>query len=76
MCKVIIGRPEERAGFIIFNHLYSRSSEIFTLQDLLRELLPYGLKLSEKELQKEIDLLIEDGAVSQRVGHYKRIAML
>lgn len=76
MCKVIIGCPEKKAGFIIFNHLYSRSSEMFTLQDLLHELLQYGLNISEKELQKEIDLLIEDGAVSQRVGHYKRIAML
>lgn len=43
---------------------------------MLHELLQYGLNLSEKELQKEIDLLIEDGAVSQRVGHYKCIAML
>ncbi len=76
MCKVIIGCPEEKAGFIIFNHLYSRNSERFTLQELLHELLQYGLNISEKELQKEIDLLIEDGAVSQRVGHYKRIAML
>lgn len=76
MCKVIISSPEKKAGFIIFNHLYARTSENFTLQDLLQELVNYGLRMSEKELQKEIDLLVEDGAVSRRVGHYKRIAML
>ncbi len=76
MCKVIIKSPEKKAGFIIFNHLYARASESFTLQDLLQELVKYGLKMSDQDLQKEIDLLVEDGAVSQRVGHYKRIAML
>lgn len=76
MCKVVINKPQERAGFIIFNHLYSRQSDIFTLQDLLPELGQYNLYLSEKELQHEINLLIDDGAVSQRVGHYKRVAML
>lgn len=76
MCKVIIDRPEEKAGFIIFNHLYSRKDEDFTLQDLLPELEPYGLNMSEENLQREINTLIRDGAVSQRVGHYTRIAML
>lgn len=76
MCKVIIKSPEKKAGFIIFNHLYARTSERFTLQDLLQELVKYGLRMSEKDLQKEIDLLVEDGAVSQRVGYYKRMAML
>lgn len=76
MCKVIISQPMEKAGFIIFNHLYSRASECFTLQNLLEELVQYGLNISKKDLQKEIDLLIEDGAVSPRVGHYKRMAML
>lgn len=76
MCKVVIERPREKAGFIIFNHLYSRKSEIFTIHDLLNELMQYGLNISETELQNEINILIDDGAVSQRVGHYKRVAML
>lgn len=76
MCKVVIERPKEKAGFIIFNHLYSRKSENFTIHDLLAELMHYGLNISEKELQNEINTLIDDGAVSQRVGHYKRMAML
>lgn len=76
MCKVVIEKPREKTGFIIFNHLYSRKSEVFTIHDLLGELMQYGLNISEKELQYEINLLINDGAVSQRVGHYKRVAML
>lgn len=76
MCKVVIERPREKTGFIIFNHLYSRKSEIFTIHDLLNELMQYGLNITETELQNEINILIDDGAVSQRVGHYKRVAML
>lgn len=76
MCKVLISNPKEKVGFIIFNHLYSRKSENFTIQELLNELKQYGLCLSEKELQNEINTLIDDGAVSQRVGYYKRMVML
>lgn len=76
MCKVVIDRPEENAGFIIFNHLYSREKDTFTVQSLAEELMQYHLEISPSELQREINLLIEDGAVSQRVGHYRRMAML
>lgn len=76
MCKVVIEQPKEKAGFIICNHLYSRQSEIFTTPVLLDELRQYGLDISEEELQDEINTLIDDGAVSQRVGYYKRMAML
>lgn len=76
MCKVVIKQPQEKAGFIICNHLYSRQSERFTTPVLLNELRQYGLDLSEEELQDEINMLIDDGAISQRVGYYKRMAML
>ena len=59
MCKVIIEQPKEKSGFIIFNHIYSRTSEIFTTQSLLAELRQYGLNISERELQNEINGLIE-----------------
>ena len=39
MCKVVIDRPEENAGFIIFNHLYSREKDTFTVQSLAEELM-------------------------------------
>lgn len=76
MCKVVIDKPKEKAGFIIFNHLYSREKDTFTIQSLAEELMQYNLELSQSELQREINMLIEDGAVSQRVGHYKRMAMV
>lgn len=76
MCKVVIDKPKEKVGFIIFNHLYSREKDTFTIQSLAEELMKYHLELSQSELQREINMLIEDGAVSQRVGHYKRMAML
>ncbi len=77
MCKVIINNKKEKAGFIIFNHLYSREKDTFTIQSLAEELsAQYNLEFSRSELQREINMLIEDGAVSQRVGYYKRMAML
>lgn len=76
MYQVVIDKPKEKAGFIIFNHLYSREQDTFTIQSLAEELLQYHLELSQSELQTEINMLIEDGVVSQRVGYYKRMAML
>ena len=76
MYQVVIDKPKEKAGFIIFNHLYSREQDTFTIQSLAEELLQYHLVLSQSELQTEINMLIEDGVVSQRVGYYKRMAML
>lgn len=76
MCKVVIDRPKEKAGFIIFNHLYARKEDTFTIQGLAEELEQYHLDLSQRDLQREINMLIADGAVSQRVGYYKRTAML
>lgn len=76
MSKVVIKHPREHVGFIIFNHLYSRQSGEFTVPALSDELKQYGLDLSRDELQDQINELIEDGAVSQRVGYYKRMAMV
>ena len=76
MCKVIIEKPQEKAGFIIFNHIYSRNNDKFTLMDLKAELMQYGLNMTDRELQREINSLIENGAVSPRIGCYKRITML
>ena len=76
MYQVVIDKPKEKAGFIIFNHLYSREQDTFTIQSLAEELLQYHLELSQSELQTEINMLIEDGVVSQRVGYYKRMATL
>lgn len=76
MCKVIIEKPNEKKGFIIVNHLYARKNSSFTIDELIPELETYGLTLTREELQEEINQLIEDGAVSMRVGYYKTMAML
>ena len=76
MCKVVIKKPEEKRGFIIFNHVYSRKNANFTIQDLKAELQSYGLQIQDADLQKEVNVLVERGVVSQRVGFYKRVSML
>lgn len=70
MCKVIMGESEKNLGFVLYNHLYSRKSKDFTTVDLIPEIKKYNLDFTQKELQKEIDTLVDNGTVSQRVRHY------
>lgn len=70
MCKVFIGESEKKLGFVLYNHLYTRKKRDFTTFDLVSELKGYNLTFTPENLQKEIDVLINNGTVSQRVGHY------
>ncbi len=70
MCKVFIGDSEKEIGFVLYNHLYSRTKSDFTTNDLMPELRKYNLDVTQEKLQKEIDVLVSNGFVSQRVGHY------
>ena len=70
MCKVFIGEAEKRLGFVLYNHLYAREQSDFTTRDLIPELKKYNLDITQENLQKEIDDLVTNGIVSQRVGHY------
>lgn len=70
MCKVFMGEAEKKLGFVLYNHLYTREKRDFTTIDLIPELKKYNLDVSQAKLQKEIDVLVSNGVVSQRVGHY------
>lgn len=70
MCKVFIGEPEKKLGFVLYNHLYTRKKPEFTTFELVSELKKYNLSFTQENLQNEIDVLINNGSVSQRVGHY------
>ena len=70
MCKVFIGEREMELGFLLYNHLYNRKDANFTTKELIPELSKYKLDISQEKLQNEIDVLINNGIVSQRVGHY------
>ena len=70
MCRILIGESEKKLGFVLYNHLYTRKKRDFTTLDLVSELKKYNLSFTQKELQKEIDALVNNGSISQRVGHY------
>ena len=76
MCKVIIERSEEKTGFMVSNHLFSRKGADFTIQQLNDELKQYDFELQEGDLQRVVNSLVDDGVVPQRVGYYKRVSML
>lgn len=70
MCKVFIGESEKKLGFVLYNHLYTRKKPEFTTFELVSELKKYNLSFTQENLQNEINVLINNGSVSQRVGHY------
>ena len=77
MCKVIVKEPKKNAGFIIYNHLYSRNEASFTLDILKRELdQQYHLVVEESALKIEIANMLKKGIVTRCVGGYKRTALL
>lgn len=70
MCRVFIGEAEKKLGFVLYNHLFTRKKSDFTTSSLIGELKEYNLDVTQEKLQKEIDVLVTNGIVSQRVGHY------
>ena len=76
MCKVVIKKPEERVGFIMYNHLYTRNDDSFTVPQLTSELKQYHLNLTPEEVQREIDSFLCDGLVTRNFNGYTRTAML
>ena len=70
MCKVIVKNPKENIGFVLFNHIFARESDDFTIDDLMEELDNF---YTRDELRKGINLLFEDGVISHRVGYYQRL---
>lgn len=76
MCKVIVEKPNSNVGFILYNHLFSREDEFFTLDELEHELKQYHVNVGKDVIRTEINSMISAGMVVQRVENYKRIAML
>lgn len=77
MSKVILKNPEEYIPFIIYNHLYSRSSACFTVDELKRELEQlYHITIEASALKAELDDMVGNGALAYGVNCYKRAAMV
>ena len=71
MCKVIVENPKENIGFVLFNHIFARESDDFTIDNLMEELGDF--EYTRDELRRGVNLLFEDGVISQRVGCYHRL---
>ncbi len=77
MCKVLVKKPIDNFDFILFNHLYSRKDISFTIPVLTGELLEYNLKVTDADVQKEINKYIKQGFVSRRSGgNYECVTMI
>ena len=72
-----IGDPNKHIGFIVYNHLFSRSifNTDFTIPELIEELhTNYGIEITEdnkQEIINTVDEYIETGSISIRVGFYR-----
>lgn len=76
MCKVIVDNSCDNEMFILYNHLYAREENSFTIKDLSKELKRYNITLDDKTLELEMNNMVKNGIVSRGVDTYKRIAMV
>ena len=70
MCKVVAENPEENIGYVLYNHIFARKSDDFTVDCLEEELSDFDI--TREDIRKGIELLFHDGVISQWVGYYKR----
>lgn len=70
MCKVIVKDSVQNVDFIIYNHLFSKDTYRFTVNDLVQELCQYNLELSPEFVQGKIDTFVKSGLVNQNFRSY------
>lgn len=70
MCKVVVKNSEQNIDFIIYNHLFSKDSYKFTVNQLVDELHQYNLDLSPQFVQEEINTFVKSGLISQNFRSY------
>ena len=76
MCKVIVVRPKEYDDFILYNHMYSRKAESFTINEIVEEMSGYQIHMSEKEVQSKVNDMVKEGMVIRNIGSYSRAVMV
>ena len=70
MCKVNVKKSMQGVEFIIYNHLFSKSTYSFTVNQLIHDLEQYDLELSLEDVQHEINSLVRAGLVNQTFRCY------
>ena len=70
MCKVNVKKSMQGVEFIIYNHLFSKSTYSFTVNQLIHDLEQYDLELSLEDVQHEINSLVKAGLVNQNFRWY------
>jgi hypothetical protein len=71
MCQVVLKNPEDMAGFILYNHLFSQQNYRFTINDLVIELKQnYHLSLNQNEIRKQVSDWVSTGLVRENMKDY------
>ena len=70
MCKVNVKKSMQGVEFIIYNHLFSKSTYSFTVNQLIHDLEQYDLELSLEDVQHEINSLVKAGLVKHNLRCY------
>lgn len=73
MYEVYVHNPKEHVGSILFNYLYSRRKDEFTIEELQNELNEkFNLDLTYEELFGRINDYIRNGMVMRTARGYIR----
>jgi hypothetical protein len=72
MCQIEVKVSKKNAKFVLYNHLFSKGKQSFSLDELQSELETlYGLEMETSELQNEIDDYLNSGLVIHDLNRYE-----
>lgn len=72
MCMLEVKVSKKNAKFIIYNHLYSKGKQSFSIEELRDELKTlYGLEMNSSDLRYELDDYLDSGLVIHNLNKYE-----
>jgi hypothetical protein len=72
MCQIEVKVSKKNAKFVLYNHLFSKGKQSFSLDELQSELETlYGLEMETSELKNEIDDYLNSGLVIHDLNRYE-----
>lgn len=70
-CLLSVPVTQKNKGFILYNHLFAKGEEPFTIKGLKKELYNmYGLEVEESWLRYEIEEYLNCGLVMHHFSEY------
>ena len=71
MCNVPLTTDKQNIDFIIYNLIFAKENESFTVESLLKEVKKYDKNITEQFIQSKIDnMFLMQGLIRQKFNKY------